>query len=583
MLLTYPLQYLMPMYFLLYSFWLLRENRAILFWLYLWQLKEYHVCRFIDHFSTSKGRKIFLNPLFLIKLLFLIFATAFYVYIVSISRGISFFSAAFSIFFASYFTLTAYLFALVVMLIFVAEALWNIVSFSRGRILYPVLTKKSVTLIAITHLLAFATVIDFYRRILGEMSIPDFALAAFLLLALDVLTPVWVGIVVLLFQPFAVWQRNKTIGRAVKKRDSLKSLTVIGIAGSYGKSSTKEFLAHILAQKFPVAKTPANQNSEIGVAQAILNDVSEKHRFFVCEIGAYNKGRIKYVADIAKPKIGVLTGINQQHMSTFGSQQKIIDGKFEIIEVLPEDGTAVINWDSELVRSSFDAHKARIRARKIIYSSSSEKKDIWAENIEVGKERLYFKMCAADGDCADINLRLSGRQFVEPLLLAAATARQLGMKMPEIAQALRSFKVSQCGAKIRFGINGATVIDSSYSSNPTGALSHLDHLKLWDGKKVVVMPCLIELGKASKEVHKTIGRTIGKTCDLAIVATKDRFKELKAGALESGMPKEKIIFLDKNKKIIDTLNNFLGNNDVLLLEGRLPAELVAALKDEKRG
>ena len=146
------------------------------------------------------------------------------------------------------------------------------------------------------------------------------------------MTIILIPLLILSFQiPSALWRKN-LINKAKQKRLKFKNLLVIGITGSYGKTSTKEFLATILSEKYKVLKTKEHQNSEVGVSQCILNDLKPEHEIFVCEMAAYNRGGIKLLCDIVKPKIGILTGINEQHMATFGSQENIIKTKYELIE-----------------------------------------------------------------------------------------------------------------------------------------------------------------------------------------------------------------------------------------------------------
>jgi UDP-N-acetylmuramoyl-tripeptide--D-alanyl-D-alanine ligase len=130
--------------------------------------------------------------------------------------------------------------------------------------------------------------------------------------------------------------------------------------------------------------------------------------------------------------------------------------------------------------------------------------------------------------------------------------------------------------KLRKGIGGLNIIDATYSANPDGVISHLEYLKTLrqtQGKLVIIMPCLIELGKASKEVHKRIGQKIGEVCDLAIITTKDRFKEIRESA------GEKAIFLDNPKEIFEKIKNFCQRGDVILLESRVPNQLISLLVD----
>jgi len=135
--------------------------------------------------------------------------------------------------------------------------------------------------------------------------------------------------------------------------------------------------------------------------------------------------------------------------------------------------------------------------------------------------------------------------------------------------------------KLRKGVEGINVIDASYSANPDGVMSALDYLKVWENKKVIVMPCLIELGKASKEVHRKIGEKIAEVCDLAIITTKDRFKDLKQGAINKGMKEENILFIESPQKIFEKIKSFCEAGDVVLLEGRVPKRLKELLLKEK--
>ena len=125
--------------------------------------------------------------------------------------------------------------------------------------------------------------------------------------------------------------------------------------------------------------------------------------------------------------------------------------------------------------------------------------------------------------------------------------------------------------------DGLNIIDATYSANPDGVISHLEYLKIWPQKKIIIMPCLIELGQASKEVHKRIGQKIGEVCHLAIITTRERFQNIKEGAMEKGMPSGNILFIENPKEIFEKIKNFTKPNDIVLLEGRLPKEAIELL------
>ncbi|UMX48395.1 MAG: UDP-N-acetylmuramoyl-tripeptide--D-alanyl-D-alanine ligase [Candidatus Nealsonbacteria bacterium DGGOD1a] len=542
-------------YLAMFLFWMLAAHRQILFWLYLWQLKEYHSGRFLAHFETAKGKSIFINPLFLAKAGVLIFG---YLYLMDSKE---------------------YLLSIVaIFLIFFAQAAVSLANIAKKNLLQPAITKKSLLLAAASHILLFGAAILFFNVFLGEMSVPDFAAGAFWLLLFDVLIPLIVSAVVLILQPLTIWQKNKILKKAAAVIEKRPDLTVIGIVGSYGKSVTKELLAAILSERFKVLKTQANQNTEMGVALAIINNLKPEHQIFVCEIGAVHKGRIKQVAGIVKPKIGIITGINQQHLGVFGGQKNIIDGKFEILDALPKNGTAILNFNSRLVAESIE--KQKIKTDNVILAG----KDIWAGEIAAAIDRLRFVLNYKNEKIAiDINAR--GAFMVEPVLLAVSGAIAAGMAFPEVARIINQTDFTPFNIifkrvrpfldqKGRTLLKEIDVFNSTYSANPDGVIAHLDYLKLHSGKKAIIMPCLIELGSASKEIHRQIGQKISQVCDLAIITTGDHFEEIRKAAVGAGMEPNNIVFLEKSVEVKKLIESRLSDGDGVLLEGRLAESLM---------
>ena len=503
-------------------FWFLRQIKANLFWFYLWQLKEYHIGRFIDHFRTYRGRGLLLNKLLILKLFLL-----------------PFFLCPYSFFAGEVALLTIYVLES-------AKFLYDLVL---KKVKKPVFTVKTVFLIIVGVIFLISFVIFFYYR-------RDLILS---LLWFDILTPLIVSVVVLAFQPITVLLRNRIIKKAKEKRKSFKNLIVIGITGSYGKTSCKEFLAKVLETKYKVLKTKANQNSEVGISQCILNDLNAEHEVFIVEMGAYGRGGIKLLSDIVGPKIGVLTGINEQHMALFGSQNNITKTKFELIESLPENGLAVLNASNDIIRN-YDHGFGNA-----LLCSVKEELDFWVKNVLVKKEAVNFRVNSKDGDSAQFKVDVLGVENIENILLVSAVAKELGMSLEEVARACEDIKAVD--PRLSKGVNGVNVIDSTYSANPNGVFSHSNHLKFWSGKKVIVMPCLIELGNASVKIHRKIGEKIAQTCDLAIITTKDRFDDVK----KSGG--DKIVFIENPELIFEKIKPFLNSENVILLEGRISKKI----------
>lgn len=525
---------------LLGLFWLIRTIKNTFFFLYLWQLKEYHLGRYISHFDTEKGRRLISSPLIFLKIFFL-----FLIHVIFLSQ--------------------------ILLGIYIIESAQAIKNLFQKKLKLPILTKKVIFLALVSIILEISYFISIYSLVTP--------LFVFYLLIFDIFTLAIISGIILFFQPLAALARFLIIRKAIKRREAFKNLIVIGITGSYGKTSTKEFLSTILSENFNVLKTKEHQNSEVGISQCILKELKPEHRIFVVEMGAYNRGGIKLLCNITKPKIGILTGINEQHMATFGSQENIVQGKYELIESLPKDGIAIFNGDNNYC---FELYENAETTKRFSVSGISEKEkiikaDAWVDNINVGKEFLDFKVFTKDGESADFKLNLLGGQNVENILMAIIAARELGMSLQKIAEACRKIKREQGGMKL-IRDKGFNVVDSTYSSNPDGVIANLDYLKVWQGKKVIIMPCLIELGKAAKEVHKRIGEKIGRVCDLAIITTKDYFREIKESAIKSGIREENIIFSENPKGIFEKIKYFNGSEeDVILLQSRVPKELIGLL------
>ncbi|HOI60343.1 MAG TPA: Mur ligase family protein [Candidatus Pacearchaeota archaeon] len=503
------------------ALWFISQVKNSLFWIYLWQLKNYHIGRFKDHFRTKRGKSIFLNFFYISKIIALIL-----------------FSFNYLIFLP--------------FLIIIFEGLISLFKIIIKKFNYPVFTKKTIFLFTLTILLFVA--------LFKTINYSNIFFLSSKLLLINILTPFIVSFVILILQPFTFLIRSITLMKASNKRKKLKNLKVIGITGSYGKSSTKEFLYTFLSYKYKgVKKTKENFNSEIGISKFILDELNENDNYFVCEMGAYNRGGIKLLCNIADPQIGILTGINNQHLSTFGSQENIVKAKFELIEYVKD--FSVLNWDNYLIKNNKKTFS------NIYKYSYLEEQDIYATDIKIFKDHIEFNACLKNGEKEYFKVNVLGGHNVSNLLGAIFVAYKLGMNLKEISNAAKNIIPSQGGMTI---INN--FIDATYSSNANGVMAHLGLLNLWEGKKVIVMPCLIELQKESKRIHKEIGKKIHEICDLAIITTNDNFDDLK----EEG--KEKVIFENNPNKILEIIKKYNKKEDIILLESRVPSELIKKIR-----
>jgi UDP-N-acetylmuramoyl-tripeptide--D-alanyl-D-alanine ligase len=540
---------------LLYFFWFIWEAKYILFWLYLWQLKEYHTGRFADHFRTSKGKKLLFSfeQIFKLVLLILLFAAG------------SLFAYLVSILFLVYF---------VESLIFARNIYLK--NFKKPKRTFKTIFLTLVSLAVVVLFLIFDLKLENVRQVAG--------LAVF-----DILTPLIISVIVLLFQPFFVFARNIKLKKAKVKMEKMKLVSgvkVVAITGSFGKTSTKEFLTTILSKKFKVLSTKEHQNSEIGIANCILDDLKPSHQIFIAEVGAYNKGKLKEVCSVIKPKIGIVTGVNEQHLALFGSLENLLsaEGGGELADVLEkENGLLVVNGDNKYC---LDLYKKSENLKERIYSARKNvvNADIFAYDIEVKKTSVSFVAETKNKEMNCFQVNVLGKQNVQNLLGAILVAKELGMDFGEISDACKNIKQEQAGMVLKQGKHGIDIVDSSYSANPDGVYADLDYFSIFENKKVIVMPCLIELGEKSSEIHEKIGKKIGEICDLAIITSKDKFKEIEKGfmeakpvSVEASAWRRNILLCEKPQEIYSAITLFCKSGDAVLLEGRVPAGLLKLL------
>lgn len=328
-------------------------------------------------------------------------------------------------------------------------------------------------------------------------------------------------------------------------------LIVIGITGSYGKTTTKFFLDQILSGKFKTLITPTSVNTPLGISLLILKKLQPTHQFLIVETGAYKIGEIREICQVVHPQIGIITGISNQHLALFGSQENIIKTKSELIEAIPKEGIIIINKQSK-----WQPILKNAKTKKIFFypeKSISQLINQWHKLINPSIPEFL-----------KINL--------QPALILA---RQFGIKNKEIEKKLSQLKLPPKTMNLKKGYRQATIIDDSFNSNPEGAIAALEYLQKFKGKKIVIMPCLIELGNQSEAIHRKIGERIEKIVDLGVITTADYFRFLNQSV------KTKKIFLSNNpKQTLQILKREINNKTTILIEGRVHQEIIKGLSSD---
>jgi UDP-N-acetylmuramoyl-tripeptide--D-alanyl-D-alanine ligase len=362
--------------------------------------------------------------------------------------------------------------------------------------------------------------------------------------------------------PLAALQRLAAWWRA-----QLPDLLVVGITGSVGKTSTKETVASVLSRAMPTYRSAGNLNSEIGLPLSLL-EVRPEHGAAVLEMGgAYALGEIRLLGEIARPRIGVVTNVHPVHLERMGSIEAIAETKAELVEVIPEDGWAVLNGDDWRVR----AMAGRCRGRVLFYGLGAEN-DVRASEVESrGLEGTAFWL-HLDGEANRVNVPLIGGHAVELALAAIAVGHVAGMDLAEMLVGLAEPDV-QVRLLIVPGPNGAQLIDDTYNASTPSVMSALGLLEAMNPERAIaVLGDMRELGAVSEWEHIAVGRRAGEVADLVITygelaRTIAREAALTDGRFDSGPPAVTSFGLEQREELIDYLLRELGAGDVVLLKG----------------
>ena len=355
--------------------------------------------------------------------------------------------------------------------------------------------------------------------------------------------------------------------KAQSKLRSMSNLKVIGITGSYGKTSSKNILSDILNVKYNTFPTPRNLNTPKGIMTCINNNLDKFCEIFIAEMGAYKMGEIKELCDFVHPKYGILTRIGTAHLMTFGSQENIQKGKFELIESLPSDGIGVLNGDDPLQVN----YNLKNKVKTIWIGIDNEDVDCRALNIKCSNKGTSFDVVfKGDDNKYHFETKLLGKHNVYNILAGIALGREFGIEISDLQSSVRGVRAVEHRLELK-KIGNFYQIDDAYNSNPVGAKSALDVLDMMDGLKVVVTPGMIELGEKEDELNKIFGKQIADVADYVVLVGEKKTKTIYEGLIEKGFDKDKIMVLNDVRKAYSFVSSLVGDKDVYaLFENDLP-------------
>ncbi|PIR08413.1 hypothetical protein COV53_03095 [Candidatus Gottesmanbacteria bacterium CG11_big_fil_rev_8_21_14_0_20_37_11] len=535
-------------YLLINFLLILHVSRVILYEVYLWQLKEYRFDRMMAHLSTFQGKRMLINPINIAKWIIL----------------------AINIIFLRSENVLLYL----LLSLYIFETIYV---FRKGIIRSFVFPIKTVKAMIICFLLFIIT----YIFILNKPFPSILYIQIF-----DRVLPLIIIIIIMAVSLISYIVKKIITYRAFRKISSSKNLTVIGITGSYGKTSTKEFLYSVLKTKYDVLKTEGSNNTEIGIAKTINNKLSPRNNIFIAEVGAYKIGEIAEICQFIKPSIGIITGINEQHIQLFGCIDNTVKAKFELINNLNRNGIAILNIGNDYIEKKVILIKTQKPDLKIYtyfvkrntkhenYLTKKYPNSVIADNIKLFTNSTEFNLQYKDKQ-EKVRLKLIGAQNIENLLSVYIISLHLGLTSKQVIKAFNNLTAPDVTMKLT-KIKGKNIIIDTFNANPSGVFSALEYIRRIKGRKVLVLTPLIELGKEADNIHIKLGEKAAEVCDVIILTNNNYSKSFTYGASRV-VGGENKIYLYNKKNTYNILDQFNGINDVIIFQGKESGSILEEL------
>lgn len=399
-------------------------------------------------------------------------------------------------------------------------------------------TPKAILIFALSLTLQFLTA---YWIVAHLLHLP-FILMIIPFIFLMYISFVFLILASILLFPIDYVLKRMVVNKAKKKLAGRIDLIVIGIAGSYGKTTMKETVATILAQKFTILKTPENINTPLGIARLITQKLDAKTEILIVEMGEYKQGDIKEICHLVKPNIAVMTGINEAHLERMQDIQTTKNTIFEIVHYMDPNGLVILNGDDTHIQEEY---KPRMKDQKVFLYHAQNKMQVKSQ--------------------------LLGEYAKGTIQGAAAVATYLGMNEEEIEKGVQLLRPLPHRLQPIEGVNGTLVIDDSYNGNPDGVREAIKVLASYtDRRKIYITPGLVEAGKKTEEIHYNIGKQLAVVADSVVLIRNSVTPFIEKGLIENGFDKKKIVWFGSTEQAHSSLGTIVKSGDVVLFQNDWP-------------
>jgi UDP-N-acetylmuramoyl-tripeptide--D-alanyl-D-alanine ligase len=381
----------------------------------------------------------------------------------------------------------------------------------------------------------------------------------------------------LLLAPFEARVQRRYWDEAHEKLRRLDPV-VIGITGSYGKTSVKHILGHVLETAAPTLITPGSVNTAMGIARVVRERLQPHHRYFVVEMGAYGIGSIGRLCALTPPKLGIITAIGKAHYERFKSLEAVAQAKFELAEAARDNGGTVIVAADTLEfarpREFLERHRDHV-----VMVGDGDTANLTIKSLHQEPDGIVAWVTWRGG-AYELRAPLFGLHQGRNVALAFAAACSLGMAPEDVVASLKSTPQIAHRLEVKRQGDGTIVIDDAYNSNPVGfasALALLDVLQRPDGRRILVTPGMVELGSEHEAEHARIGRLAAAHVDVLVAVAPHRVAPL-VHAFSAAAPRREVISCAGFAEARGWLDRTLGGQDVVLIENDLPDLLEQQLR-----
>ena len=351
------------------------------------------------------------------------------------------------------------------------------------------------------------------------------------------LIPLIIIISAIINKPIEKSISNGFINDAKKILQSMESMKIIGVTGSYGKTSVKYYLNTLLKAQYNVLMTPGSFNTPMGVVRTIREYLKPTHEIFVCEMGARHVGDIKEICDIVHPHDGIITSIGPQHLETFYTLNNIKKTKFELADACEKHGRLFVNLDDENIVSCLDG-------KKYIGYGLNNKSGYYAKDIKISEKGTEFTLVTPSGEECIFSTRLIGSHNVLNIVGAIAVANTYGIPLEKLRPQVRKLECVPHRLEMKDHGN-VVIIDDAYNANPSGTKAALDVFSVFDGYKILITPGMVELGEKQDEYNYEFGINAANVCDFVILVGHKQTESIYKGLINANFDKEKIYITDK--------------------------------------